>query len=338
MDAANLTPGGVAISRHFDDPEAVKEAVRGANVEFVPLSRGRYEADLTMVLLNGFRLQRSTMPPNRARGIAEPSTVTLLVSLGPRAAPLVNGMALGDGQLAVLRAGQEFDGIARDGLAWSSLTLDETVAEDLAERWQLPTTLARASAVLATDRLAMDRLRRAMAAITDLGDELPVVVGNPAVCAALGDALMDNLGSLRFGDASAPARRVTRDVTRIVAAAEDFLAASGSRPIYLGELCRALGVSERKLHGAFAIACGVSPHAYLKYRRLLMVRRVLRAGGGSAGLVKSAALAHGFWHLGNFARDYRAYFGEGPSETLRAGQGTRLRPYDDPVDALALPA
>jgi hypothetical protein len=43
--------------------------------------------------------------------------------------------------------------------------------------------------------------------------------------------------------------------------------------------------------------------------------------------VKSIALSHGFWHLGQFAHDYRATFGEAPSETLArgdAGAGPRL--------------
>jgi AraC family ethanolamine operon transcriptional activator len=37
--------------------------------------------------------------------------------------------------------------------------------------------------------------------------------------------------------------------------------------------------------------------------------------------VKAAALSCGFWHLGQFSRDYRLTFGELPSETLvrRAG-------------------
>jgi AraC family transcriptional regulator, ethanolamine operon transcriptional activator len=33
--------------------------------------------------------------------------------------------------------------------------------------------------------------------------------------------------------------------------------------------------------------------------------------------VKKIALDSGFWHLGHFAKDYHALFGENPSETLR---------------------
>ena len=55
-----------------------------------------------------------------------------------------------------------------------------------------------------------------------------------------------------------------------------------------------------------------------------MVRSLLRSREGPAPLVKSVALAHGFWHLGLFANDYRAMYGEMPSETLARIRGARV--------------
>ena len=88
------------------------------------------------------------------------------------------------------------------------------------------------------------------------------------------------------------------------------------RPIYTEELCDALAVSASALAEAFRAVFGVSPHRFLKLRRMSMVRAALRAYEGPMPLVKSIALAHGFWHLGQFAHDYRNTFGEMPSETL----------------------
>jgi AraC family ethanolamine operon transcriptional activator len=101
----------------------------------------------------------------------------------------------------------------------------------------------------------------------------------------------------------------------VVRGAEEFLRADPDRPIQREELCTALGVSLRKLHDAFVGTTGMSPQYYLKLRRLVMVRRLLHAPSNDPPLVKSAALSHGFWHLGHFARDYRELFGETPSET-----------------------
>jgi AraC family ethanolamine operon transcriptional activator len=103
---------------------------------------------------------------------------------------------------------------------------------------------------------------------------------------------------------------------RQVAAADGFLHAHIDRPVYTDELCAALHVSARTLHQSFAAVYGMSPHAFLKRRRLVLVHRALRSAREDQAMVKSIVLAHGFWHLGRFAHEYAAMFGEMPSETL----------------------
>jgi AraC family ethanolamine operon transcriptional activator len=121
----------------------------------------------------------------------------------------------------------------------------------------------------------------------------------------------DSDGEARIMRAS-PARH------RITCAADDYLRADPARPIYTEDLCRALGVSAARLAEAFNATFGMSAHRFLKLRRLAMVRTALRSceGDAQAPLVKTVALSHGFWHLGQFSRDYRAMYGEPPSETL----------------------
>jgi len=85
----------------------------------------------------------------------------------------------------------------------------------------------------------------------------------------------------------------------------------------------ALGISASAMADAFHAAFGMSLHRFLKLRRLSMVRTAIRAATaeGSGMLVKTIALSHGFWHLGQFAHDYRKLYGETPS-------GTRMRAMD----------
>ena len=110
--------------------------------------------------------------------------------------------------------------------------------------------------------------------------------------------------------------RSTRSRRRTVIAADDYLRAHLDRPIYTEELCAALAVSQSTLAESFRAVFDVTPHRFLKLRRMTMVRAELRSNEGPAPLVKSVALSHGFWHLGQFAHDYRNTFGETPSETL----------------------
>jgi AraC family ethanolamine operon transcriptional activator len=101
----------------------------------------------------------------------------------------------------------------------------------------------------------------------------------------------------------------------LVAAAEEHLRAHPSRLIYVDELCSVLGVAPRTLYGSFVATLHMSPSRYLKRRRLIMVHQGLQSACHYRLLVKTVALDHDFWHLGRFARDYCALFGETPSET-----------------------
>ncbi|PDT92049.1 AraC family transcriptional regulator [Bradyrhizobium sp. Y36] len=82
------------------------------------------------------------------------------------------------------------------------------------------------------------------------------------------------------------------------------------------ELAEQVGVSVRTLQSATQAICGISPNRYSRILRLWSVRKQLRIGAGQRS-VKSCAMAHGFWHLGEFAASYKAAFGELPSETLQ---------------------
>jgi len=82
------------------------------------------------------------------------------------------------------------------------------------------------------------------------------------------------------------------------------------------DLCRAAGASERTLRYAFVERYGVPPKAYLKAVRLHGVRRELRSADLHALRVTDTANRWGFWHMGDFAADYRRLFGELPSKTL----------------------
>lgn len=82
------------------------------------------------------------------------------------------------------------------------------------------------------------------------------------------------------------------------------------------ELAAQVGVSVRTLQSATQAICGMSPHRYSRVLRLWSVRQQLREGPGRRS-VKSCAIAHGFWHLSEFAASYKAAFAELPSETLQ---------------------
>jgi transcriptional regulator GlxA family with amidase domain len=80
-------------------------------------------------------------------------------------------------------------------------------------------------------------------------------------------------------------------------------------------LCRMAGVSERTLYTAFVERYTVSPARFMKAYRLNRLRQDLAQMESQHLSITEIANNLGFRHLGQLARDYRAWFGELPSAT-----------------------
>ena len=113
-----------------------------------------------------------------------------------------------------------------------------------------------------------------------------------------------------------------QDVKRVA----DYLRAHAERPIGLSDLVAVAGVPGRTLTRHFRDTFGLSPMAYLRKLRFERARRdLLAAGPGET--VADVAWRWGFRHMGRFSVDYRRFFGEAPSATLR--RAPDAGPFED---------
>lgn len=104
---------------------------------------------------------------------------------------------------------------------------------------------------------------------------------------------------------------------RHVRRAEEIVSADPSLPHRPNELAAQVGVSLRSLQAGFQRYRGTTLSAFVQQRRLALAREALRSAPAGAS-VTAIALDAGYMHMGRFARDYKAAFGESPSRTLRA--------------------
>jgi len=107
-----------------------------------------------------------------------------------------------------------------------------------------------------------------------------------------------------------------RSRDRVLEQARAWIAGAHAEGHTVADLCRDIGVGERTVRRAFLEHYGVTPHDYLKARRLNRVYRELLRSDPTDSRVNTIANRWGFWHMGQLATDYRHLFDELPSETL----------------------
>jgi AraC family ethanolamine operon transcriptional activator len=316
MATATDTPPAIVRSMRFDDMDAMAQAVVGDRLEFLSIRSDPFQGRFCEIDLGDFVGKRMKHAPFLIHGTMGPE-LTALHLVRSAGGMTLNGDAFGASTLAVLPAGAAVQVICpaeqdRIGIVFRAEAFDRLIESCGAQPFP------RGSHRML--RLREDQagtLVHGFLAMTDLADSLPDLFAVPGLGRAMAHECRQLLAGVLSGEEDHPAPpRQTADNVRRVAAADEFLREHIDRPVYTDELCAALHVSARALHQGFAAVYGLSPHGYLKRRRLVLVRRALQSARGGPVLVKSVALAHGFWHLGRFARDYAAMFNEMPSDTV----------------------
>jgi len=92
-------------------------------------------------------------------------------------------------------------------------------------------------------------------------------------------------------------------------------------PVTITELCDVVSVSRRTLQYSFTSVLGISPLQFIRISRLNGARRALHNNlylpSNQRVSISDIASQWGFWHLSQFAKDYKQLFGELPSDTAK---------------------
>jgi len=191
-----------------------------------------------------------------------------------------------------------------------------------------PEDLARAGETIAghpitvpTDTFAfrppavlMARLMTLHRSAVQLAKRQPERLANAATAKAmerdLVHAMVACLGSRGAVETRSPKR------AKVILRFEDFLASKRYEPVYIADICSAVGVAERSLRACCHEHYGMGPVRYLWLRRMHLANRALSRADSASTDVTTVATEHGFWELGRFSGQYRSLFGEVPSATL----------------------
>lgn len=303
----------------FDDPHPYQAAIRAADLEVFPTAKGTFRAELTHIDLNKLWMQHCQENlPRIFRGAVKRhrAPIGFLVS-DDHPAIRHCGMAVSSGDI-IVNDGRSMHRRTFSPTCWGSMSL---APEDLAAAGRaiagVELTVPSQTYVARPDAADMQRMLTAYQEAVALARTAPDRLSHPEVARAIEQTLVHAMvtcltAGTRFA-MSAGDRRHSAAMVRF----EDFLDANAERPLYIGEVCAASGVSERTLRASCQDHLGMSPVRYLWLRRMHLVRRKLIMAAPQAATVTEIATEHGFWELGRFSVQYRSLFGELPSSTLR---------------------
>jgi AraC-like DNA-binding protein len=310
----------------FSDPYEYQEAVRATDVRVFVTTRGEYEAGLTRIDLHRLWMQRSSVSlPVVAHGACHKDRSPIFFLTDGLQTPIfIGGIEISPGDVVFESSGAENHIRASSGLRWGAMSL---TPEDLAAAGRAlvgrELTAPAVTRVISPQPALMSRLLNLHKAADNLAATAPDVLAHPEVAKAMEQELVRAMiGCLTDPD---PVRssRSSHERLPVMQRFEQLLEANRDEPLYLTEICAAIGVTDRTLRLHCQEHLGMSPHRYLWLRRMNLARRALALADGTATTVTEIANDHGFGELGRFAVSYRKLFGELPSATLR-------RPPDHP--------
>ena len=292
----------------FTDVDEFRSSIRDLSVDFTPLVRA-IAAEQSILSLPGCEVNFTKSFPRITDAQLGPDCTAVGFSMDDGAPIRFNGVERDDTVITMGGGGATYSSVERTPRQYVSIIFRPEITN---RGW--PQTGANFH-LFEASRDTFLKLRRLVRKIFATASEIGGLPGTGNIALAMRESLLSAIDSAvaefvpaRWTSLANASRQI-----KIFKDIEAALAGHVGEVIYSEELANHIGVSVRTMHDAVQRYRGMSLHRYLRLRRLWLVRRRLVTGAES---VKAAALAYGFWHLGDFAQAYREQFGEMPSETL----------------------
>jgi AraC family ethanolamine operon transcriptional activator len=298
----------------FTEIGASPRAFAGLSCAFVPLRHLPHHHRIASARSEAFDVTVCELPPGLVDLTAPKGRSSIIFPMTDNFSPVVNGHPVQASHLLVAHSGTRI--LIRDAVptAIASIAFDANRfgwdhAHDGPE-------------VRLIDAVSLDTLRNVVKAFFLSAED-------PAAAPSITDRLSPSARHVEWIDDMLRGIRERffrwnfspSDALPVMERVDSFIIEHRARAIYLHEVAEISGVSMRKLHNVVVAIRGMSFTRYLKLRRLWMAYQELTTTSSDV-LIKSVALNNGFWHLGDFARDFSRQFGEAPSEARR-----RAAPY-----------
>ena len=304
-----------------DDTDCLARSISGWLQEYEQLKAGQFHGSLSELCLGSTQLflEKTSHALHQSCTVPEDSVWFGLPTCEERSVR-INGAAVHTGRIAIRRGGKSFDLFTPDDLQFWGVVVKEELLMDYARQFECENWLAE---VLEQPVLDVSEDKKALvqahcSAILQRPREGKGAALSTAHRQSISDTMLSALFAMLHDVApGANDRSSSQRRHRFVERADTYVRSCSDRLITVSELCTALNTSRRALQIGFQEMLGISPHAYIRAVSLNRVRSHLKNPDSPFASVQDAAAAFGFWHMSQFALDYKQLFGELPSATFK---------------------
>lgn len=305
---------------HASDVDEHVASLIDWNLSYDQLGRGGFEGHFTDIRLPGIQIfSESTNKPVRQRGTLTKDSIGFAFMVRGQGSGAFNGLRFDSESLLACR-GTDIDLRTPDQCQLVGLVLDAALLEDAAHQWDMAHSPLQPNSVAHLELLGAPalRLRQVIHDTLELAQD-STLNADALTAQHWREELLDSLAGVMKTTRTLGDMRRANERTRLVNQACQLMLTNAleGTPQSLGEVCRLVGTSPRKLGYCFQDVLGLSALEYMKALRLNAVRRELRQATSSDTSIYDVATRHGFWHFGRFSVEYRQHFGERPTDTLR---------------------
>lgn len=308
------------MEQSYSDFDVYNESVKTWDLEFVQLGYGKFHADL--VQFGDEDIQIGRVRYNKLllqNGSAPPAGYTFAIHNVNSAPFCWRYQDFLPNNIIVFPENRELHGVSQPGHHPFIVTISEDLLIETAHLLDLPepNKFIHKGKVCNCDPSSIKRIQQLL---ISLCGQVEVTRGHLLSSLLTSQSKRQLTGFLLKSLANAsdirPRKRNFENRTNTVDQIISSVNANLSIPINIKQLCNLAGIEERTLRNLFHEHFSLPPKKFLNSYRLNAVRNTLLQKNSGHTRISNIANNYGFWHMGQFAKDYQRQFGELPSDTL----------------------
>lgn len=314
----------IVSSQSIFELNQLHKVVKGGDLEHYQLSPGSFYGKSTRINLGTIILDIGEY--NRAinaQGSLGSRQKTFLLALNKTGKS--NGIPINQDQFIAYGSGEMADAYGDDNIKWATVTVLKeewpTLFLDM-DNWIEVLDQPRVSGVRPSQR-TMASFLDIVQTVSNLADNNPERLEQASIQGLVRKELIEYLQfclAESKGNQGAAIYLPLHNRYHVVREADEYIKSNLDQNLMIVDICSNLGVAERTLQYAFKDVLDITPYRYIRLLRFNQARKALLRASPDQTNITKVAMNCGFWHMGRFSRDYKAFFGEFPFETLRRVQ------------------